>query len=78
MSPNLSVLALLSRNTCFLLIGANLLPRLQSLASNLAIGFHLLQNPTRAQHHDDSRYFIFAQGRFPFHLSALEATYQNF
>ena len=47
----------------------------QSLASDSAIGLHLLQNPTCAQHYDDSRFSIFAQGRLPFHLSALEATF---
>ena len=45
----------------------------QSLASDSAIGLHLLQNPTCTQHYDDSRFSIFAQGRSPFHLSALEA-----
>ena len=44
-------------------------------ASNLAIGLHLLQNPTCAQHYDDSRFSILAQGRSPFHLYALEATF---
>ena len=44
----------------------------QSLASNSAIGLHLLQNPTCAQHYDDSRFSILAQGRSPFHLSALK------
>ena len=47
----------------------------QSLASDSAIGLHLLQNPTCAQHYDDSRFSILAQGRSPFHLSALEATF---
>ena len=47
----------------------------QSLASDLAIGLYLLQNPTCAQHYDDSRFSILAQGRSPFHLSALEATF---
>ena len=42
--------------------------------SDSDIGLHLLQNPTCAQHYDDSRFSIFAQGRSPFHLSALEAT----
>ena len=46
----------------------------QSLVSP-AIGLHLLQNPTCAQHYDDSRFSILAQGRSPFHLSALEATF---
>ena len=45
------------------------------LASDEAIGLHLLQNPTCAQHFDDSRFSILAQGRSPFHLSALEATF---
>ena len=47
----------------------------QSLASDSAIGLHLLQNPTCAQHDDDSIFAILAQGRSPFHLSALEATF---
>ena len=47
----------------------------QSLASDSAIGLHLLQNPTCAQNYDDSRFSILAQGRLPFHLSALEATF---
>ena len=47
----------------------------QSLASDSAIGLHLLQNPTCAQHYDDSRFSILARGRSPFHLSALEATF---
>ena len=50
----------------------------QSLVSDSAIGLHLLQNLTCAQHYDD-RFSILAQGRSPFHLCALEATfYQNF
>ena len=47
----------------------------QSLASDSAIGLHLLQNLTCAQHYDDSRFSILAQGRLLFHLSALEATF---
>ena len=47
----------------------------QTLTSDSAIGLHLLQNPTCAQHYDDSRFSILAQGRSPFHLSALEATF---
>ena len=38
----------------------------QSLASDSAIKLHLLQNPTYAQHYDDSRFSILAQGRSPF------------
>ena len=34
----------------------------QSLTSDSAIGLHLLQNPTSAQHYDDSRFSILAQG----------------
>ena len=77
MSPNLSVLALLSKNAYFLLVGANLPPRLipQSLASDSAIGLHLLQKPTCAQHYNSSRFCTLAQRRSPFHLSALEATF---
>ena len=48
---------------------------IQSLASDSAIGLHLLQKPTCAQHYDDSRFSILAQSRSPFHLSALEATF---
>ena len=44
----------------------------QSLVSDSVIGLRLLQNPTCAQHYDDSRFSILAQGRSPFHLSALE------
>ena len=47
----------------------------QSLASDSAIGLHLLQNPTCAQHYNDSRFSILAQGCSPFHLSALEVTF---
>ena len=47
----------------------------QSIASDSAIGLHLLQNPNCAQHYDDSRLSILAQGRLPFYLSALEATF---
>ena len=47
----------------------------QSLASDSAFGLHLLQNPTCAQHYDDSRFSILAQGRSFFHLSALKATF---
>ena len=47
----------------------------QSLASDSAIGLHFLQNSTCAQHYDDSRFSILAQGRSSFHLSALEATF---
>ena len=47
----------------------------QSLASDSAIQLHLLKNPTCAQHYDDSRFSILAQGRSPFHLSAFEATF---
>ena len=47
----------------------------QSSASDLAIGLHLLQNPISAQHYDDSRFSILAEGRSSFHLSALEATF---
>ena len=78
MSPNLSVLAL-PKNTYFLLVGANLQifhpDYTQSLAFDSAIGLYLLQNPNCAQHYDDSRFSILAQGRLPFYLSALEATF---
>ena len=47
----------------------------QSLASDSAIRLHLLQNPNCAQHYDDSRFSILAQGRSPFHLSTLVATF---
>ena len=43
----------------------------QSLASDSAIGFHLLQNPTGTQHYDDSRFSILVQGRSLFHLQYL-------
>ena len=47
----------------------------QSLAFDSAIGLHLLQNPVRAQHYNDSRFAILAQGRSSFHLFALAATF---
>ena len=47
----------------------------QSLASDSAIGLYLLQNPSCAQHYDDSRFSILAQACLAFHLSALEATF---
>ena len=47
----------------------------QSLASDSAIGLHLLQNPSCVQHYEDSRFSILAQGHSPFHLSVLEATF---
>ena len=46
----------------------------QYLASDSTVGLHLLQNPVCAQHYDDSRFSILAQGRSPFHLSDFEAT----
>ena len=39
------------------------------------VGPNLLQNPACAQHYDDSRFSILAQGRSPINLSALEATF---
>ena len=47
-------------------------PKTQSLASDFTVELHILQNPVFAQHYDDSRLSILAQGRSPFHLSALE------
>ena len=47
----------------------------QHFASDSAIGVHLLQNPTCAQHYDDSRFSILAKRRSPFHLSAFKATF---
>ena len=47
---------------------------IQSLASDTAIGLHALQNPACAQHFDDSKFSILAQGCALFHLSALEVT----
>ena len=47
----------------------------QLLASDSAIGLHLLQNPTCAQHYDDSRFSILAQGHSPFHLFVLKTTF---
>ena len=40
-----------------------------------AIGLHFLQNSTCAQHYDDSKWSMLAQGRSSFHLSALEGTF---
>ena len=74
MFPNLFALGLLSRNAYFLLVNANLPPSLintQSLVSDSAIGLHVLQNPACAQHYDDSKFSILAQGRCLFHRSAL-------
>ena len=48
---------------------------LKALASDSAIGLDSLQNLAGAQHYDDSRFSILAQDRFPFHLSAIEATF---
>ena len=45
-------------------------PNTRSLASDSAIGLHLLQNPACAHHYDDSRFSILAQGYSPFYLSA--------
>ena len=47
----------------------------QSLAFDSAIGLHLFQNSTCAQHYDDSRFSILAQSRSTFHLFAFEATF---
>ena len=47
----------------------------QSLASDSAIGLHLLQKPTCAQHYDDNRFSVLVQGHSPFHLTALEVTF---
>ena len=76
-SPNLSALALLRKNAYFLPVGANFPPR--PMPSLLLLiqpftGLHLLQNPVCTEYYDDSRFSILAQGRSPFHLSALEAT----
>ena len=49
--------------------------QIQSLTHDLAIGLHLLRNPTCARHYDDSMFSILAKERSPFHLSALEATF---
>ena len=49
--------------------------QIQSLTHGSAIGFHLLRNPTCAQHYDDSMFSILAKERSTFHLSALEATF---
>ena len=48
---------------------------IQALASDSAIALDSLQNLACAQHYDDSRFSILAQDRFPFHLSAIEATF---
>ena len=50
-------------------------PNTQSLASDSAIGLHLLQNPACAQHYDDSEISVLAQGSSTFHLPALEASF---
>ena len=38
-------------------------PNTQSTVTDSAIGLDVLQNPTCAQHYDDSRLFILAKGR---------------
>ena len=58
-------------------VSSNLPPSLKSLASDSAIGLHLLQNPACACHYDDSKFCILAEGRSSFHLSALEATFMK-
>ena len=50
-------------------------PNTQSLAFDSAIGLHILQNPACAQHYDDSRLSVLAQGRSSFHLTAFETTF---
>ena len=47
----------------------------QSFAFDSATGLYLLQNPASAQHYDDSRFPILAQGCSPLNLPALEATF---
>ena len=48
----------------------------QFLTSDSAIDIGRLQNPFCAQHYDDSRFFILAEGRSPFHhLSTIEAIF---
>ena len=47
----------------------------QFSASDSAIGLYLFQHPICAQHYDDSRFSLLAQGRTPFHPLALEATF---
>ena len=39
------------------------------------LNLDFLRNSVCAQHYDDSRFSILAQGRFPFHLSAPESTF---
>ena len=50
-------------------------PYTQSVVSDPGIELHLLQNPTRPQHCNDSRFFILAQSRSP--LPAFEATFKQ-
>ena len=76
MFRNLSVMALLPQNVIFKSkYSTKSTTQIQSLTHDSAIGFHLLCNPTCAQHYDDSMFSILAKGRSPFHLSALEATF---
>ena len=77
MFPNLSALALLPKNAYFFArrCESSTQTNTQSLASDSAIGHHLLQSPTCAQHYDDSRCSVLGQGRSSFHLSALEVTF---
>ena len=44
---------------------------IHSFAFDSAIGLHRLQNPVCAQHYDDSRFSIVAQGCSPFHIYLL-------
>ena len=47
-----------------------------NLASDSAIGLHILRNPACAQHYDDSsRLSILVQGSSAFHLPAFEASF---
>ena len=77
-SPNLSVLALLPKNAYFLLVDANLPPRLIPsllfLIQPLDFLFYKILPALNIMMTADFL-FILAQGRSPFHLSALEATF---
>ena len=48
---------------------------LSLISSDSTFGLNLFHNPVCAQHYDDSRFSILAQGRSPFHLSSLKATF---
>ena len=47
----------------------------QIISHDLAIGQHLLENPSCASQYSDTKFSVHARGRTSFYLSALEATF---